>query len=460
MLIREYFGMVNYNDLNYNFVFKDNILTITQQEMTPTWKTIFSGWDKRIFNGKLLHGVTHDNYPIVFIDVQFINKGGGVLQAYVPDYIKGTSNAVSPLPEITDFNSMVFYGECIDNLYNPQNIIKEREFSEDGKTIMNFCSIKEVVKEYKFGDDKLLVGISTTFNYKNKRIPLLTKSYLEIKFLKKKNIHDIIEYYHIITNFFRFINNRKYIMFTDVYLNSDMYVESFDNEIKNIGTKFEMYINFSEDIKIDLPNIIYQKHLSDLNNKFIRLIEVINNEKGHKDYYPMNKSDENYVDVNKFIKIASSFESWFDIVWPKFKSDTDKVYNSVKTKVLDYIENLGDYTNSKGRDYLKRFKNEIEKMEGNLNEQLKYSYDKFKCCFEKVEHRNRKYYQLESTKITDLFSAFSKKRNKLSHGDMTDLVLKNEEILAYIIVERLIQCMIYYKAEFDINEIQKLVDEK
>ncbi|MFV0249755.1 MAG: hypothetical protein ACK5HP_01785 [Bacilli bacterium] len=451
-------GVVKYKDKDYTYSYKDNIITLTPKELEPYWQSMFKKF-KREEKEENVYGITNSNFPVAFIKLNLIDIGGGVLQAFVPAYIVANANTVSPLPEINNFKSMTFYGDCINSLYNPKQMIKDSDVTKKYKPYMKFKHPKEVIKNILVNKLDFIFRITWEFPIKDKVPAVLLKSLLEIKFDSKKTIDEIIEYYQQVKMLFSFINNRHYIEFSDILLKADMFVEDFpDKKVRNVGVSYNLYIILPKDVKVDLPNSIYETRLNKIENQFENLFNTLNKCGGYNLHFPDNQYDEDHVDIDKFLRVASAFESWFDINFDDFKSDTDLLYKILKNDVLKFIAERGKNTNATGRDYLKRFKNEIERQEGTLLEQLLYSYQIFENCVKKVKERIYRHYNLDDVKINDIFLALAKKRNRLSHGDINDLGFSKEEIVAFIILERLIQCLIYYKAEFSLDSISEIVD--
>ena len=72
----------------------------------------------------------------------------------------------------------------------------------------------------------------------------------------------------------------------------------------------------------------------------------------------------------------------------------------------------------------------------------------------------------------DFFKKVEKKTNvdkntiislaeKLQNGNMKDEVLFSDmDVVAYVIVERLVQCLVFYKANVAMNKIKEIVDDR
>lgn len=80
--------------------------------------------ERTIDDNLLLEGITSSGHRITFINIKLIRQSGGIYKAFVPAYIIGNSNMTNPLPKIDNFETMIFYGKCIDNFFDPQKVIE------------------------------------------------------------------------------------------------------------------------------------------------------------------------------------------------------------------------------------------------------------------------------------------------------------------------------------------------
>ena len=77
--------------------------------------------------------------------------------------------------------------------------------------------------------------------------------------------------------------------------------------------------------------------MEDLNNKFTEIYNIVTENDFLTEYYPLSESDNRYVDNDKFLKVASAFESEFDKANPNYKSSNSVEYDFVKKKILNNI---------------------------------------------------------------------------------------------------------------------------
>lgn len=411
-----------------------------------------------------LEGITSSGHRITFINIKLIKQSGGIYKAFVPAYIIGNSNMINPLPQHDNFESMIFYGKCIDNFFDPQKVLElENEYIDEFNMKLKKVKNDDIIIE----NDKFNIGVSSTLSRGEKNIntPVILKSYLQINFGNKKSIEDIVEYYRKISEFFEFLYLRQHIIFDEINLTSSGKVK-VENKISNITNTFKFCYYLPEKDKIDLPDINncikyeqIEKHLKDL-------YLTVNNKEAYKNYYNLNRDDEIKITINKYHNISSAFESWFDINFPNFKSKTNENYRILKEKVIKFIDDgINEEKEDENREILHLFKLDIERMEGSLKEQIKYSLEVFKECIVNVkknliENYNIKYNSEEelSEKIAN---TFKNTRNNIIHGNLKNEILFSDiDVVAYVIVERLVLCLVLHKANVEIDKIKQIVDDK
>ena len=120
---------------------------------------------------------------------------------------------------------------------------------------------------------------------------------------------------------------------------------------------------------------------------------------------------------------------------------------------------------TQNKEILHWFKSDIEKMEGSLKEQIKYTLNLFKDCITNTKknliENYRINYSLDDELNEQIANNFKNTRNKISHGNMKDEVLFSDiDIIAYVIVEKIVMCLVLYKAKVNIEKIKEIVDDK
>lgn len=459
-------GKIEYDSKKYGFYYINNILTlIPDEDLEEVWKSMFKSLKERTINDILfLKGITSSGYRITFINIKLIRQSGGIYKAFVPAYIIGNSNMVNPLPEINNFESMIFYGKCIDNFFDNRKVI---EFKNDDIREINM-KIKTLKNDvFLIEKDKFNFGISSTLSRieKNTNTPVIVKSYLQINFENKKSITEIIEYYREVSELFEFLYLREHVKFDEIKLISRGKVK-IEDEIKKITNTFNLYCYLNEDAKIDLPDINNCIKYEQIESNFKELYLTVNNKKAYKNYYNLNKDDELKITVNKYQNISSAFESWFDINFPKFKSNSNENYRILKDKVTNFIDDcINEEDKRENKEILKWFELDIKNMEGSLKEQIRYSLGVFSECIINVKKNLINNYNIKYESEEDLnemiSNTFKNTRNGIVHGNMkSEILFSDMDVVAYAIVERLVQCLVFYKANVDKDKIKEIVDDK
>ena len=94
-----------------------------------------------------------------------------------------------------------------------------------------------------------------------------------------------------------------------------------------------------------------------------------------------------------------------------------------------------------------------------------YSLEKFNECIINVKKNLISNYNIEYDSEDELnekiSNTFKNTRNRIAHGNMKDEILFSDmDVVAYVIVERLVQCLVFYKANVDMNKIKEIVDDR
>ena len=104
-------------------------------------------------------------------------------------------------------------------------------------------------------------------------------------------------------------------------------------------------------------------------------------------------------------------------------------------------------------------------MEGSLKEQIKYTLNLFKDCITNTKKNLIENYDINYSSDDELneqiANNFKNTRNNISHGNMKEEVLfSNIDIIAYVIIEKIVRCLVLYKAKVNIEKIKEIVDDK
>lgn len=467
-----YCGDLIFNDIKYKFDFRNNILVIIPDELGDYTKWHFNNIGSRDrFERINVEGTTNNGCYICFIHVKFSHMGRGILQAFVPGYVICKANGVKPLPKCEEIRKIRFFGECLDRFYYPKRIIETSDFyhSNDIKLEVNKNKLK--TDNFIVSKDIFKFGVAWKIPYSsNINVALDVESFLEIEFNRNKSIDEIVEYYLKVKKFFSFINNRKYIKFNKVIAYTIIPVNYGiqHDDIRDEEFKFEFYF-VDPDEKYDLNKTNTSIHLEDLNNRFSRLYKLVTDKDFLTEYYPLSISDNNYVDNDKYVNVARAFESEFDKLYPKFKSNISEEYDLVKKSLLKCLANKKNKANSliqknidtkynkkiiKECDYFNKI---ISNIEGTLPEKVTYSLRKYKDIISNKKKILLNNYEISKIKKGTLADKFSKRRNDISHGNYVD-AFTDEEVIAYELVRMSIYCITLERCKFSDENINNIVN--
>ena len=130
----------------------------------------------------------------------------------------------------------------------------------------------------------------------------------------------------------------------------------------------------------------------------------------------------------------------------------------MKERTLNYLTELksGDIS-KKEEEYIDSFYNCIDNLDGALHEQISYSLKKFREPLEKTKQRLFVNYNMTNVSNGDLAQTFAKKRNEITHSALSKK-FSNVEIVSYLLVKRLVHCIILKRSNFTTDEIAEIIN--
>lgn len=464
-------GELEFNNNKYYFNFRNNILVIQPEKMEDYSKWWFSFLGKEMSMDKRVNveGETNEGKYICFVDVKFSQLGRGNLQAFVPAYVFGDGNSVSPLPKCINIEKMSLEGKSLDKFCYPKRIIRHNNFCEE-KTIKLELDYNQF-KNQKITIDKDVFEycIYWTMPHSSDINNVLNvKTILTVTFNKPKNINEIVDYYRNVEKFFCFLNNRRIVRFSNIKLKKkEPVIYGFENNIKDMEFQFTLYITEPQE-EIDILDDLNCIRLDDVIEKYSKLYKNIIHEDFLIHYYPLNKKEDLLVDNDKYTQVSSAFESEFRKLFPDFKSSINEEYKEIKTGILKHVSNKKNKLkrNKRGLSkkqirtmlkYCEYFSKIVSNVDGTLEEKINFSYDRYQSILEKRRKQLLNIYNINSIKNTILAKSFSERRNKISHGKSTGNF--NElEIISYILLRMCIYCLTLERCKFSFDEIDNMVN--
>lgn len=468
-------GDTEFNGKKYKFDYRNNVLVLIPETMEKFIKWRFAHLDIKEKNDYVnLEGITNSGYYICFIHVIFSEIGSGVLQAFVPGYAICKANGISPVPKLENIEKITLYGDCLDKFYYPKKIIDFNDIFSP-KLRLELDKEKNKTRNFTINKDIYAFGIHWNIPHSSNINQVLdVYSYLDVRFNEKKDINEIVEYYLNIKKFFSFINNRKYIKFEKILAYKKELVDYGIGAEKNIHeTTIEFEIYFVDpDEKFDIDKSLNAVRLEDIEDEFTKLYKKVTNKEFLTEYYPLSKKDDRYIDDRKFANVASAFESEFNKLFPKYKSDVCEEYKEVKKMILRTISNkrikskrlIEKSEAEEEMRYLKNvikkcdyFSKVISKIEGTLQEKIIYSYDRYSYVINKTRQNLMRNYSIKKLRDGTLAAQFAKRRNDISHGNYTEN-FSEIEIIAYELIRICIYSLTLERCGFSNNKIKALVD--
>lgn len=335
-------GELVFNGNNYKFDFRDNILVIQPEKLEK-----YSEWYfKQIGKGNTvdmeeinLEGTTNNGYYICFVHIKFSHLGRGILKAYVPGYILCRANNINNIPSCNEIEKLRFYGECLDKFYYPKRVVENNDLLKENKLKIEIDNQNIENDEIKINNDIFSFGVEWKMPYSsNINVVLDVTSYLEIKFNSFKDLEQLIKYYINVKKIFSFLYNRRFIKFKVIKAYKKVQIYNPIEKNMNVSQiEYEVhFLDTDEEIDINKRNYI---HLEEIKGKLPKIYKEITNQNFLTEYYPSNEKDSLFIDNNKFLQIASAFESEFDKLFPNFKSTNSSEYKDVKDSILKCLNN-------------------------------------------------------------------------------------------------------------------------
>ena len=408
-----------------------------------------------------ISGETNSRNYIEFIDVKFSSIGRGCFQAWVPAYIIGKANALSFIPKPTSIKHISFKGECIDRFMTSKQTVSDDWDYRNNKLQINIDYGKDKIKKFNYNnlEFSLVPGWNMISAQKDVNLLLTMQTTLNIKSKKKMNVKAIIELYKKVEKLFSFICYRQHVNFDSIIL-TQIEPVIFDKVPEDTTINFELHVS-SDDNKYDLPNVGQHMILRDYSvNNIPSLIKCLEEDEHMLLSFPNNSLKANIIDNNKYISISSAFESEFDLLYPNFKSNKNKNYNTAKINTINFLSEqaTNKQNNAQTRKYYNDFVKYIEDFEGRLEEQISYIFQIYSYIVEQeINYFKSEYHDMNFDKAS-LSKAFANKRNNLSHGVKLEK-FKILEIVSYSIVRKINYAMILERSGFNKEQIHEIINQ-
>lgn len=361
--------------------------------------------------------------------------------------------------EVFEFDSITFAGEELNSFYDIKTSYETINFDNDGCLDIRVKKFDEVNKEYQFENDDDLKNITLNFyrrlNFgKTEILTLFTE--LQLRFNKSQDVHQIYDHYYLIYNFMRFITYRNNIRFDAIGLK----VQRDDNKFENVGN-LRVFVDednfYIENDKTKRDRQIKAIYLED---KILKVIDLIRSKRLYTDHYPESSADMRHITPARFLLVTAAFEWECEEVYGNYKYKENADFKSVTDFIYDFLEAEKQNFEGKKKKYLKNYQKSFVYTGVSLSEKLQYAFKDnnevlsiFIENLYKINHIDKKEYSYN--KISE---RIGQQRNNYAHGqidrEMDDLV-----ILDFIVLEWLLYAMRLKQIGFEITVRKKIIND-
>ncbi len=447
-------GKVKIKGKIYSFSLTDNIINLVPHKLKDVYIDLFDNINNNKKNIQIsFEGETNNGYYIKFINIKLRNRGRGCMDAFVPVYILGRENAISPLPKADNIEIIRFKGDVISKFYNYNEFVKYEKKANGKRSVT--VNLDKSNKKIQFDNFYIEFKVLTKKSKKINEAVFDVESIMDVVFTKPISNTKILEIYLSVLKFYKFIYKRSFLKFSSVELMKKANVNYLD-KIKKLPIFYNMYVANEKDVEND----VYKESLtfSDIDDYFKNIFLKIINTTLELNYFKESYTKSLSIDQNRYMNLAMNFEKQFNVIHnDKFKSVTNNDYDEVKKLIISTIENIEVKGRGK-KDYKQKFKQQIEKLEGIFEEKIRYSLSEYKECLIDIFNRRLKIDNVKNYKYDEIATTFSKTRNLIAHGEIIE-GFSNKEIISFIILYQLLYCMILKSAGIEMVKIKDLLNE-
>lgn len=444
-------GYIELKGKNYIFTYDGELLQLVPKEKDSI-KPYDALQNKNIVL-EILEGTTMGLEKIFFLNcILTVNRSG---------YIAKPSGFVCFDSEERSFDTITFKGGIIDYFYRPNHIVDEENTHYNryngGGGQIKLKSFDEISKEcdVKIDGRKAKLTLSVTLPMEPVYMQVdynlgKPKSILRLCFKEKIDVGYFRTIYMWIYNLMTFVNFRRNIRMGEINLGK----RNDEGKIQQVAYTHINELD-KEEIK-DVDRIIGYyfifKHLN-------ALIQIVNEKDLNLLFIPKNIKSGQYVTPETYMICCTSFESVFNYVFPKAKTEYSQKASEVKEEFLQFIKKKDEEykgTDSKKRKEFKKYANMIRLLDFGLGEKFEYCQVKFDELISDYRNQVLMRIGLREEQIDELPDEFAKMRNLLMHSSLGEL--EDIHIYAYVLVRAYIYIMIMKQAKIEDNLIIQAID--
>lgn len=423
------YGSISYRDKSYPFFLEGHSANI----VGTAWEYYedFRDADEE----ESIFGVTADNREILFLRCRFDRSSSRQKVRFsFAGYI--LSSRKSDDPYDFTFGKISFYSEALNAFYPPQQAMKTHVNPQDwnGRMTIEFNSFEENTISFVYKECRCQLSISRyVIDQDGKSDIGNINSVFSFEFNTTQPYSALPQYYLALFDFLSFVNYGTNIKFDRIELSKKCENGSvvhcanaylFSDRGEYLPKPFLKTIT-AKDIPRESLGAVFSK-IADLRGKDWRL----------EYYFPENYREESWIDANRWLVKAMTFEGLFKQCNPDFKQNKKKQFRSAKTAALAALQAVDQSEMSKREcEYFKKCQEQIERYEGLLEEMLNSSVKEYKDALGDLLRFNRQEYNINLNAYGAIYSRY---RNKIAHGDIEPV--GKQEIAVY----RVLQATIYF----------------
>lgn len=446
-MLSKIYGKFEYNNKIYPFFLEDNTVYVAQ--------TAFEFKDDFKYTDEIdtIHGVTSQNYDIVLLKCAFQESLFNLnIRFTIKGYVISTINVHST--EL-NFDRLKFYSEALNTFYSPQKAIFNSKINPsmwNGAFAIHIKPFGETDITFDIQNNiKCTLGFDRWQNLKRELTNIgEIKTYISFEFNERQNVEKILIYYLNVFDILSFMNYSKNIPLEDIKL----FAKDKDDKYAQIG-KAVIFVERTS-YKRNSRNIITFDDLpiEKLGVIFSELISIRDNDNRIQLYFPEDENDSQWINPEKWLSSALSFEGLFSQKYPNFKSNVSNDFKEVKEVILQNFEKAKEHEKYAGKmlKYYNTLKRQIENYDGILEEKFNYIFYKHQEALHPLITYLDKY---NSSSTIDYGSIYVSYRNKLAHGAIEPL--NNERTATYVILRAMVYILLLDNANLSENELQKIL---
>lgn len=359
------------------------------------------------------------------------------------------------------FNTITFKGGIIDYFYRPNHIIDKKntyyDYSNGGGGQIKLKSFSEIGKECEVEIDgkkaKLILSVTLPKNpfYMEINYNLgKPKSILQLCFEEKIDVIYFKTIYMWIYNLMVFVNFRRNIKIGEINLGI------MDFEGKNTPVAYTHINELDKEDIVNIDQIIGYYFIIDHLNE---LLQIVNKKDLNLLFIRKNTKSGNYITPESYMICCTSFESVFNYVFPKAKTEYSQKANEVKEEFLHFIEKKDkEYKgcDAKKRREFQKYANMIELLDFSLGEKFEYCQTHFDELITNYRIQILERFNISPKKCNEMPNKFAKMRNLLMHSSLEEF--EDIHVCAYLLARVYIYVMIMKQAKIDDDLVVQAID--